>query len=253
MQREEARKLELEEVRRAAMEGRFPDPDAWRQPVPAAAAPEGELRPGQTAGETRSDPGDLVLRGIDLGWDLLPSAVRYVVPGTGRHVWVHAMSTGDLELMTAWTFRPEALMPDPEQPERHRVEQARQLMELRLAQVVLCCRTGPSRKDARCFDRGDIAALRDRLPAAVITEITRISDELAGTEELLGAAARRFFALVRSCLQISGSPSTDSTSFPDGFAGTRARLLSLATRWLAMGRADRSVLAELEALEAGGD
>ena len=93
--------------------------------------------------------------GADLLGDLLGSGEEYVVPGSGKSVWVFAPTPEDSELALAWSLSKDFLEPDTSDPHGMAMAQARVAAALKLAQVILCTRQGPSRADPRCFERAD--------------------------------------------------------------------------------------------------
>ena len=236
----EQREAWLAEVKRAASEGRSPQPMPW--------APVGPRRPEVVQPQPASSD---IFSSADLTLDLIGKAHEYQVPGTNKRLWIFPVTFEDTEFMLSWSLLPDSLSPDPSDPHRAQVAQARLIQDLKLAQVARCTRTGPTRESRPCFDRRDLPAIRSRLGSSIVEEIVRISNELSGNEEALGGSTRRFFAVIRAFLLTLPSPSATSANSPFGYADTHTRLLSLVTRALSRGKLDGGIMSDLEDVEMG--
>lgn len=222
------------EVARAAAEDRVPFD--WRQP-------DGATVPQPTLED--------VFTGADLTLDLMPEGVEYtvVIKGRVKRLWVHAISDEDQAKILRWTLGQD----DGSEP-THRAAVIAKQQELmgagQVFQVIACCRTGARRDSPLCFKPADFAALRRFLPRQTITGIVELSERLTGGGEAVGAGVRRFFGLIRTCLQTSASVSGTSAACPAGFRDILAACESLASRAMKDGVWDFSMSSELEALEA---
>ena len=234
MDRPEYTREEIEaEVRRAAIEGRVPFED--RPPAPGSNG---------TAG---SEEG--VFTGADLLGEELGRGHEYVVPGTSKRLWVFGLGQRDLERLTVWSLQTLG----SGEAEGLTGQQARQVqfgMATSVFQAILCCRTGPTRKHPRCFERSHYEAVRANLGYKVIEEIVSLSSALSGNDETLGPGVRRFFGTMLACLRTCASTSSGCTDFPAGWQDTLTRLLSLASRALSRGSLTSGMLSELDALES---
>lgn len=238
---EDVRLLMEKELLSAAREFREPNPLAW------GAIPKQQPEANRSGSDAEDifSPNDLTL-------DMLPEGREYRVPGTKKKLYIFGITSADTEMMLAWSLETELLQPDPLNPLAARLAQAKYLQDLKLSQVALCCRKGPHRDSPRIFGREDLPALRSRLGSSVVEEIVRISSDLSGSEEALGGSVRRFFGVIRTCLQTSLSASATSDAFPPGSRDTLTRLLSLVTRALSQGKLDAGVMSDLEDVEALG-
>jgi hypothetical protein len=225
----------MEEVTRACAEGDTPDPARWG----VAAGP---VRP---AVEKPTPAGSEVFSSADLTHDLIGTGHQYQVPGTDKHLWIFAATAEDFEMMLSWSLQPEMAAADPDERNRRVLAQAKLGQDLKVAQVILCTRQGPSRGDKRCFTIQDRPAIRGRLGNSTVQEICRISDELSGNEEVLGASARRFFAAFLTCLRTSPFPVDTSDASQTGWNDTRTRLLSLGMAALKRGTLDSGLMSSL--------
>jgi hypothetical protein len=219
------------EVRAAAIEGRRPFSDRVR---------------GNGAAEEQLDASS-IFTAADLTGALLERCAEYHLPGTGQRLYVFGLGTADIQQMVQWSL-------ERQEPERadEGVARAQNAFQhsLKVAQVILSCRQGPTRKAKRCFSLADFEAVNQYLPHGCVNAIIRLSDDLSGDDETLGAGARRFFEVVRDCLRSSLSACSTSTAFPDGLKDTLERLHLLCMESLSHGKLGSGALNELSALEA---
>lgn len=224
-----------QECKDAASENRVPFSDR----IPARSLP------------AVSDVAEDVFTAADLSATEGPIATGapYTVPGTGKRLWVFPISSEDYELMLRWAVTLDALDPEDEDPRKagryQAVNNAVLTQEMQIHQVILCCRTGPTRAHPRCFKREDAPALRKRLGYAVVGEIVALSDRLTGNDENLGPGVRRFFASVQTVLQSWSSAFATWDGCPTGLRASTERLVSLISRASMRGSLDSGTLDEL--------
>jgi hypothetical protein len=221
------------EVTAAAIENRVPFADR----VPAA--------PAASASPAREG----IFTAADLTGAVLERSERYEVPGTDKALYVFPISTGDYQLLVEWaTHLKEDDAGEEGDLSRKRLRVLAAQHDLFLFQVILCCRTGPTRASARCFSRGDHPALKNALGYSVIQEIARISDQLSGNDEAVGPGVRRFFGAFQTALRSWLSASSGWEGCPAGLREASAELSSLASAVTTHGNLASGTLHDLERL-----
>lgn len=193
-----------------------------------------------------SAPGD-IFSGADLDEPGAPP-VEYIIPGRGKRVWIHATTPADYLQVMEWGVRPSRI-DDAQEPSKlvmaKLLEQQQLQMEMKVLQVICCCRVGPAADAERCFKRQDRDRITKRLGYQIVQEICRISDELSGGDEALGQSAKRFFGLVSRTLRICSSRCGSCTGSPDGWSATLVECESLARRLQSRGSVDSILSAEI--------
>lgn len=227
------RKTVEAEVARAAVEDRVP------------------FDGGRTANGIATPPAEDVFTGADLTLDLMPEGVEFpvVIKGKTKRLWVHGISDEDQGLVLKWTLGRDDGS-EPRTPQAQRLKQQELVAAAQIFQVIAACRVGPRRDASRCFEAADFAAVRRFLPRTTIGEIVSLSERLTGGGEAMGPGVRRFFELIRTCLQTSASVSGTSENCPPGFRDILAACESLALRATKDGIWDSGMSEALEALEA---
>lgn len=230
---EDTRKAMEKELLQASRERREVNPLAW------GAVPK------RGAGTTDSDDGSDIFSANDLTLDMLPQGREYVVPGTTKKLFIFGITSADTQLMMEWSLTAENLHNDPRNPLALQFANAKYIQDLKLSQVALCCRKGPHRDAPRIFGREDIPALRSRLGSSTVEEIVRISSELSGSDEALGAGVRRFFGSAQKRLKTWLSQCATWEGCPPGLLAEMTQFLSLVTRASSRGKLDSGLLTDL--------
>ena len=205
---------ELEaEVASAAREGRIPFD--WRSR-------------GAPSRRTPDDPvGEDIFSVSDLGPGLAPSE-PFVMPN-GKRVFVFGITAADQRLLLEWALA------EPVEAKTGVLQAALVRARTQVYQMILACRTGPTRESRRVFERGDVHAISANLGYAVIGSICSISDKLSGEDEAFSSGVLCFFGAARRCLQTWLSTFGNSTDCPAGLRAGTERLLLLVSDCLSSG------------------